>query len=164
LTTVEQLVSLGIEGFLLYLPALIANAGALIFGGGTPIDLGKKFIDGQPILGKNKTYRGLIGGLCVGTLTGIITKTALFGFLISLGGLLGDMMGAFIKRRLGIKPGNPLPILDQYDFILGASIFIMIIQQETAIRSIIIVLILTPIIHVIANVFSYVMKIKTVPW
>ncbi len=35
----------------LLLPAYTPNNFAVLFGGGTPIDLGKKFIDGKRILG-----------------------------------------------------------------------------------------------------------------
>ena len=43
--------------------------------------------------------------------------------LIPLGALLGDLTGAFIKRRLGIQPGGLLPIVDQIDFVVGAVVF-----------------------------------------
>jgi len=36
----------------LMLPAYTANPMAVVFGGGTPIDLGKKWIDGKRILEK----------------------------------------------------------------------------------------------------------------
>ena len=53
-------------------PAYAANASAVVLGYGDPIDANKKFLDGKPILGKGKTWRGLFAGTCVGTLTGII--------------------------------------------------------------------------------------------
>ena len=45
---------------LLYiLPAYVANGAPVIFGGGTPLDFGRK-LGGKPIFGNHKTIRGLI--------------------------------------------------------------------------------------------------------
>ena len=37
--------------------------------------------------------------------------------------VLGDLTGAFFKRRLDIAPGGLLPIVDQVDFVVGAVVF-----------------------------------------
>ena len=44
-------------------PAYCANAAPVIFGGGLPIDVGRVFLDGQPIFGPRKTFRGFFAGL-----------------------------------------------------------------------------------------------------
>ena len=54
------------------LPAYVANASACIFGGGTPVDLGKNFIDGRRLIGNGVTYRGCVFGIICGTLIGLI--------------------------------------------------------------------------------------------
>jgi len=46
----------------LMLPAYMANPTAVVFGGGTPVDMGKNWKDGRRIFGDGKTFRGLIGG------------------------------------------------------------------------------------------------------
>ncbi|MEM2568282.1 MAG: CDP-archaeol synthase, partial [Candidatus Bathyarchaeia archaeon] len=112
-------------------PAYCANAIPVLAGGGLPLDLGRKFFDGKPIFGKNKTFRGFFSGLAIGTIVGFAEATVFqeyqsigyFGFLLSLGALIGDLAGAFLKRRLGIPPGGLLPIVDQVDFVVGALIF-----------------------------------------
>jgi len=162
--TIDQLIMLGLQGIRIYLPALIANAGAMIFGGGAPIDLNKQYFDGRPLFGKNKTYRGLISGLTLGTIVGAVTETAYLGLSMSFGGLMGDLVGAFIKRRLGINPGEPLPIVDQYDFVLGASVVVILLESNSSYLPTIFVLILTPLIHVLSNAFSFLAKLKNVPW
>ena len=62
-------------------PAYCANAAALIFGGGPPIDAGREFLDGRPIL-----------GLDARNLLEILLKSSNDAFLIpahqSFGGLL----------------------------------------------------------------------------
>jgi len=49
----------------LLLPAYTPNNFAVIFGGGTPLDFGKKFIDGRRILGGGKTVKDLLAEFLV---------------------------------------------------------------------------------------------------
>jgi CDP-2,3-bis-(O-geranylgeranyl)-sn-glycerol synthase len=105
-------------------PAYCANGAPVLGGGGTPMDFGKNFIDGRRIFGTNKTFRGFFAGLAVGAAVGVVDclifgYPLLFAFLTPLGALLGDLTGAFIKRRLNIAPGGLLPIVDQIDFVVG---------------------------------------------
>jgi CDP-2,3-bis-(O-geranylgeranyl)-sn-glycerol synthase len=86
-----------------------------------------------------------------------------FFVLNPLGTLLGDLAGAFLKRRLGIAPGKPLPIADQIDFVIGALLFSIplgILSWELAIT----VLLITPPIHLFTNFLAYKLKLKTNPW
>lgn len=157
-------------------PAYCANAAPVIFGGGKPIDFGKKFIDGRPIFGPNKTYRGLISGLLVGALVGYVQgiispiynlpgSSILRGFILSIGALIGDLVGSFLKRRLGLKPGAPLPVIDQISFVVFALIFSLAIEPE-AISPLgaVLVIVLTAPIHVLVNVIAYLLRLKEKPW
>ncbi|NWG11661.1 CDP-2,3-bis-(O-geranylgeranyl)-sn-glycerol synthase [Candidatus Bathyarchaeota archaeon] len=157
-----------IEALQFIFPAYCANAIPVVAGGDNPLDLGKKFFDGQPIFGKNKTFRGFFSGLVVGTAVGLAESMIfgypfLFGFILSLGALLGDLAGAFIKRRLELSPGNMLPIVDQLDFVVGAilfSFFVMTISWEL----ILVVLLITPPIHLLTNFAAYKLGLKSNPW
>ncbi|MCS7125250.1 MAG: CDP-2,3-bis-(O-geranylgeranyl)-sn-glycerol synthase [Candidatus Bathyarchaeota archaeon] len=149
-------------------PAYCANAAPVIFGGGLPLDFGKKFYDGKPIFGKNKTFRGFFFGLAVGTIVGVLESILFtypfhFGFLLSLGALVGDLAGAFIKRRMGIPPGELLPVVDQIDFIIGAFAFSLPLNMlfpELAVT----VLLITPPLHLLTNFAAYKMGLKSTPW
>lgn len=157
-----------IKALLFIFPAYCANAIPVITGGGRPIDLGKKFSDGKPIFGKNKTFRGFFSGLAVGTAVGFIENLVfeyhiLFGLFLSLGALFGDLVGAFVKRRLGLAPGDPLPIVDQVDFIIGAILFSILIQTPSW-ELVIAVLIITPPIHLLTNFAAYKLGLKSNPW
>lgn len=157
-------------------PAYCANASPVIFGGGKPIDCGKKFLDGKPIFGSHKTYRGLISGLLIGTLVGWMQEflapninlpkgSVFLGFALSVGALLGDLMGSFIKRRLNLKPGSPLPVVDQIDFVIAALIFALIVEPSSlSISKAIIIVALTFPIHVLANFIAYMLHLKDNPW
>jgi CDP-2,3-bis-(O-geranylgeranyl)-sn-glycerol synthase len=135
------------QAFWFILPAYIANASAVLVGGGTPIDFGKKRKDGTRILGDGKTWRGLFSGALVGIIGGFglviaaqfiaTTDFAYVGltdflgfplmipivFSICFGALLGDIIESYFKRRIGKKRGDNWIPFDQMDFILGALFF-----------------------------------------
>ena len=117
-----------IEALKFIFPAYCANAVPVIAGGGLPIDFGRNFSDGRRIFGENKTFRGFFAGLTIGTAVGLAESAVfnypvLLGLVLSLGALLGDLAGAFLKRRFDIPPGGLLPVVDQVDFIVGAVVF-----------------------------------------
>src|SRR5207245_9231821 len=78
-------------------PSYVANAAPLLLGGGTPLDGGKNFLDGQRILGAHKTVRGLFAGIIAGSLIGlaespVVSQLLVGGIMISLGPLLGQRL------------------------------------------------------------------------
>jgi len=165
-----DVVLLIIEAIKFMFPAYCANAVPVLAGGGVPIDFGKKFLDGKPIFGKNKTFRGFFFGLAVGTGVGLLESMIfgyplLFGLLSSLGALLGDLAGAFVKRRLGIAPGGLLPVVDQVDFVVGALLFSFpVAAQMLSLELVLAVLIVTPPIHLVTNFAAYKLGLKDNPW
>jgi CDP-2,3-bis-(O-geranylgeranyl)-sn-glycerol synthase len=162
------MMELFIEALKFMFPAYCANAVPVIAGGGTPLDFGRKFLDGKPIFGKNKTFQGFVFGLVVGTLVGLSESMffgypIFFGLLLSLGALFGDLAGAFLKRRLGIPPGGLLPIIDQVDFVVGALLFSLPLQI-LYLNLGIVVLVITPPIHLLTNYIAYKLGLKNNPW
>lgn len=149
-------------------PAYCANAAPVLGGGGTPIDFGKNFIDKKRIFGAHKTYKGFLFGLAIGIGVGVIDCIFfkfpwLFAILTPLGALIGDLAGAFLKRRLNLAPGALLPIVDQIDFVVGALVFalpLMIVSWQLAVA----VLLITPPIHLFTNFLAYKAKLKKNPW
>lgn len=167
------------------LPAYFSNGAGLLFGGGRPVDFGKSDRNGNRWIGDGVTWRGLIGGTLVGTITGLIQgiiapeiisnfgqyiitpiitdipSGILIGFLLGFGALLGDALGSFLKRRIGIGRGKPAPILDQLDFLIVALILVSPVV-ELNLLFIILAILLTLIIHLIANTGAYLLGIKDV--
>ena len=135
-----------LQALWLILPAYIANASAILVGGGTPIDFGKHWKDGKRLLGDGKTWRGFISGAFVGITGGFGLATIAkylatteynyvrfeqldftgFPWMIPLvasicfGALMGDILESFFKRRRGKERGENWFIFDQLDFIFGA--------------------------------------------
>ena len=149
-------------------PAYCANATPVLVGGGLPLDFGKNFLDGKRFFGSNKTFRGFFFGLAIGVLVGIVEflifdYPSLFVVLPPLGALLGDLAGSFTKRRLGISPGDLLPIIDQIDFVIGALIFSIPLSITTW-QLVLVVILITPPIHLITNFGAYKLGLKKNPW
>jgi CDP-2,3-bis-(O-geranylgeranyl)-sn-glycerol synthase len=166
-----DIVILIVEALKFIFPAYCTNGAPVLAGGGPAMDFGKKFFDGKPLLGKNKTFRGFFFGWFIGILVGVVeglvfgfaAYSVLFSVLTPLGALVGDLTGAFIKRRLNIAPGGLLPVIDQIDFVVGALLFslpLSMISWELAVA----VLVITPPIHLFTNFLAYKLKLKNNPW
>jgi CDP-2,3-bis-(O-geranylgeranyl)-sn-glycerol synthase len=158
-----------VSAIIILLPIYCTNGAPVIFGGGRPIDSGRSLSDGQRILGDHKTIRGFASGLIVGAIVGVLESLLLsqnvlvIAISASLGALLGDLAGAFAKRRLRIKPGGPLPVLDQLDFAIGAMMMVSIISN-VSLGSFLIVVLVTPPIHLLTNVGAFALGLKSTYW
>jgi CDP-2,3-bis-(O-geranylgeranyl)-sn-glycerol synthase len=179
-----------LTGLWLFLPALVPNSAAVIFGGGTPVDFGKS-MNGRRILGDGKTWSGFFGGGFSGVVLGLILmgiahlfgSGTLWGYIdlwtgllivtcLSFGSLTGDIMGSFIKRRLGIERGKKAPVLDQYDFLIGAFLITALFNADWIystyiegwnILALIFLLIMTLILHRAVNIVGYKARLKDEP-
>ncbi len=171
-----------IKALWLLLPAYFANATPVVAHGHYPVDFGKRWRDGKRIFGDGKTIEGFAMGTLAGFFVGafqlvmqlrlaevfdfstqIPQMTILLAFIIPFGALVGDLAGSFIKRRFSLKPGDDAPFLDQLNFVFGAAFFAMWFVQIT-LEMFFLMLIITPVIHRLANIFAYKIKAKKVPW
>ncbi|CDG64799.1 MAG: CDP-2,3-bis-(O-geranylgeranyl)-sn-glycerol synthase [Methanobacterium sp.] len=175
------------------LPAYLANASALTFGGGTPLDMGRSMNDGRRILGDGVTWKGSIIGILIGMAVGLvqgaisgnivhdlliigdpgianlvqgtITSNAVQGILLGLllgsGAVIGDACGSFIKRRLKVERGGPVPLMDQLDFVVGALVFASLIVM-IPLSLIIIILVISIFLHLGTNIIAYLLGLKNV--
>jgi CDP-2,3-bis-(O-geranylgeranyl)-sn-glycerol synthase len=172
-----------------FLPAYFANMtppitkklGVLNFLA-KPIDFDKKFL-GKPIFGSHKTWRGAILAFFVGFLTTLFQRFLfnfdffkkisildyskiniyLFATLISFGQVFGDLFFAFIKRRIGLKPGAPFLPFDQTNYVIGAAVLLEPIYQ-LGISVWTVLFVLTFFLHIIVNRLGYYLKIHQAKW
>ena len=191
MTDVLDVIVIMLVGLWVFLPAMLPNSAAVVFGGGRPMD-GGRTIKGRRILGDGKTWRGFFGGAMAGIVLGsilmgisyIFDKDNLWGYIglwkglgiivcLSFGSLLGDIMGSFIKRRLGIERGKKAPILDQFDFVIGAFLLTALFHARWVydtyiegwhIAALIFLLIVTLLLHRAMNIIGYKAGLKDVPW
>jgi CDP-2,3-bis-(O-geranylgeranyl)-sn-glycerol synthase len=151
------------------LPIYFTNGAPVLFGGGRPLDSGKILFDGQRVLGDHKTFRGFASGIAVGLVVGLFEfllisqNLLLIAIVASLGALLGDLAGAFLKRRLKIEAGGPFPVVDQLDFVIGAILLVSIVSG-LSFWTVLILLLVTPPIHLLTNVGAHTLGLKSTYW
>jgi len=146
-----------------YLPAYVANASPVVLGGGRPLDGGRLWRDGKPLLGSHKTVKGAALGFLAGLIVGIAQGNLLGGCLQALGAIGGDLVGSFYKRRVDIQPGGSLLLSDQLDFIVLA-VALSYPAQLTPWEQVAAILLVTLPIHYLVNVVAWVLRLKKNPW
>jgi len=110
-----------------------------------PLDGGRRFLDGRPLLGASKTLRGVLVALIATGLAAFLTGLPLdIGFLVGASAMAGDLFSSFVKRRLkrpassralGLDqiPESLLPLiscraslgLDWGDVLVGTALFLV---------------------------------------
>ena len=167
------------------LPAYVPNNVAVLAGGGRPIDGGRTW-RGNRVLGDGKTWRGTVAGVLagvalaamliagtdpIGAAIGVDLPAFTVGIAIAfpVGALLGDMAASFLKRRTGRDRGAPFPLVDQLDFLVVALLAGMVADPGWMVETfdlllLVVVLILTPVLHVTTNGIAYVTGLKAEPW
>jgi len=180
-----MLVDLVVVAFWAMLPAYVPNNAAVLAGGGAPIDGGHTF-RGRRLLGDGKTWRGTAVGTAVGFLLalglntvapevgsvvgiGVPTFPFLAAFGLAFGAMLGDITASFLKRRTGRERGAAFPVVDQLDFVAGALVCTAILDYGWFVDTftlpiVVVVIVLTPLLHVVTNGIAYVLGLKDEPY
>lgn len=183
-TPMTEIFTFLLKCFYLMLPAYFANMAPVMIKRINlfmfPIDFDKK-INNKPIFGKNKTFRGFVFGIVFAIIVPYLQfllynaeffknisffnyqNWLLFGALMGLGALTGDLIKSFFKRRLNIEPGARFIPFDQIDFVVGALIFIMPIFDLT-LKIFIASLLLSFVLHIIVNHIAFYLKIRNEKW
>ena len=128
-----------------------------------PIDFGVNFIDSKPLLGKSKTYRGLILSLLMTSiLAPILGLSILLGFFIALLSMFGDMLSSFTKRRLNFPSSSMALGLDQ---IPEALLPVLVLQQTLGLDmdSILRIVIVFSILNLLISRILYRLNIRSTP-
>ncbi|PIT85798.1 hypothetical protein COU36_01215 [Candidatus Micrarchaeota archaeon CG10_big_fil_rev_8_21_14_0_10_59_7] len=168
---------------LLVFPAYVANSVPVVFGGGPRIDGGRNFIDGRRLFGNGKTLQGFLSGVAFGIAAGVVAVLLLNGkylpeasfatkmWLIcamAFGAMAGDLLGSFIKRRLGIGDGEASFVIDQMPFIIVA-LFLALLAYPPLLGALgpdglAFILVLTVLLHYLFNLLAHRLRLKKVPW
>lgn len=183
-TTLSILIFIGMSIYS-SLPAILANIGPFITKDlpflGYPLDFNIQFM-GMPLLGKNKTFRGLFFGIlfsmitmyllyAIRLLTGVQLTLYTFSevnfhllaFLMGFGVIFGDVCKSFFKRRFKVKPGDPFIPWDQIDCALGGLILGRI-AWKYPLKYFIVVLISTFFLHILVRHMGYYLKLSNHKW
>lgn len=183
----------------LFLPCYAANmapvAAARLWPRWTrALDGGRLGRDGRPLLGPNKTWRGLASGAFAGGTTALLLAAAgpnesldfgrsdgvpgpmvaLFGMALGVGALAGDAAKSFLKRRLGRNPGTPWFPFDQLDAVVGGLAAAALAAPLVGGWSLaayfgdawvpVWIVVLTPGLHWLSSVLAFAFGLKKRPW
>ena len=167
------------------LPAYLPNNVAVVAGGGRPIDGGRTW-GGRRLLGDGKTWRGTAAGVAAGAVAALLlnvlqpavspavgfdlpTFPAVAALALPAGAMLGDVVASFAKRRTGRERGAAFPVVDQLDFVAGALVLTALgapawFGSTFTLPVVVVVVLLTPLLHVGTNVIGYALGLKAEPW
>jgi CDP-2,3-bis-(O-geranylgeranyl)-sn-glycerol synthase len=167
------------------LPAYVPNNAAVLAGGGRPIDGGRTWGE-RRVLGDGKTWRGTAAGTLAGTALalglnqvagpagnalGVTVPTFPVAGAVALafGAMVGDVAASFLKRRSGRERGAPFPGVDQLDFVVGALALAAVAApgwfgRTFTLSVLAVILVATPLLHVVTNVLAYALGFKDEPW
>ncbi len=74
-----------------------------------PVDGGILWLDKKPLLGQNKTLRGIVISIAGGTAAcGLLGQPWWIGGVAATLSMVGDLTSSFIKRRMNVPSGNDL--------------------------------------------------------
>lgn len=167
-----------LELLLFLVPVYVANSSPVVLGGGCPLDLGRKCLDGNRVLGEGKTMRGFAGGVLAGTVAGGIVALLyplpffagpqaqfLAAFVLAFGTLLGDAAGSFIKRRAGVASGRPF-VLDTIMFLIVSLAVVFPLAGPSLYEPLNLAFfaVLTLVLHPLTNLLANKAGLKNVPW
>lgn len=175
-----------VVAFWTMLPAYVPNNAAVLAGGGRPIDGGRTWRDGNRLLGDGKTWRGTLFGTLAGAALALVLDAVApavssglglalprFPLVVALtlpfGAMLGDILASFLKRRSGRERGAAFPLLDQLDFVVVALALTAVaapgwFRDTFTLTVVVVVLVLTPALHVLTNGIAYLLGLKDEPW
>ena len=171
-----------------YLPAAVANMSASlakyvpVFNAiKTPVDFGFK-LRGIRLIGDHKVWGAALFGVLAGLVSGILrfkyfdplfpnltilelkfSEAFVLSFLLSFGAVSGDLIFSAIKRQLKIPPHRPFIPFDEVDHSL-VSMLLVRIFFSIPLQIIAIVILTFFILHIIANILSWKLGIKNVPY
>jgi hypothetical protein len=138
---------------------------------------------GRRLFGDNKTWRGavvMISGILAATLLLSLSDwwwselpegirdagPVLFGLLLGVGTVLGELPNSFLKRQLDVPPGEQRSLLftiyDQADFVLVIWLVLLPLWVMSVWQALFVFAVVTAV-HLVINVIGYAIGARTAP-
>lgn len=133
------------------------------------------------LFGAHKTWRGIVVAALVGTVIFWLQQylyrvgfrqwalidygdfSIWLGFCLGLGAILGDLVKSYYKRKDKIAPGKPWIPFDQLDFVVGGIIGSFFIYVP-AVEVVVVLLVVSPFLHITATRIAYWLGIRKEKW
>ena len=166
-----------LQSLYFFLPAYAANMAPVLFRW---LPFLEKPVH-EKVFGRNKTWRGLVVAALSGGLVFFIQKvlyiqgfdslaiidysdfSILYGFLLGAGAILGDLVKSYFKRGYDVSPGERWIPWDQLDFVFGGILFSFFLYVPP-VEVVLILLIASPILHIVVNHAAYWLRIRKEKW
>jgi CDP-2,3-bis-(O-geranylgeranyl)-sn-glycerol synthase len=147
-----------------------------------PLDGGAHF-RGRRLFGDNKTWRGAVVVVAGVLVTAVLLShwdwwwsrlpgglrdagPVLYGLLLGLGVVLGELPNSFLKRQLGVAPGRRhgllLTIYDQADFVLAVWVLLLPLWVMAPWQAAFVFAVVA-VVHLAINVVGYAIGARTSP-
>jgi len=129
----------------------------------TPLDFNKKFFDGRVLIGDHKPIAGFFIAILWSILFFLVYRHT-FALFLPLAVFVGDILGSFLKRRLGMKNGESLIVVDQLNFFAASYIVVIWLGINFPFSDFLLLSVLTFFVHIATNIFAYKIRMKDKPW
>jgi CDP-2,3-bis-(O-geranylgeranyl)-sn-glycerol synthase len=166
-------------------PPLVRNAKIFDFLA-VPVDFGGSW-RGKRIFGDHKTWRGVAGAIIVGMGVALLqwwlykfnwavelslldyksVNLWTFSLLFAGGAVAGDLVAAFIKRRMALAPGASFIPWDQTNYVIGSFVFLGRYVGRYLTGDLLVwgtVFVMTFFIHLLFNRFGYDVGLHKAKW
>jgi hypothetical protein len=156
-----------------------------------PID-GGRTVRGRRLFGANKTFRGPVAvGLGAAVILGLQATVLhefprareielfdygdvngwLLGFVVGAAAMLAELPNSFLKRQLGVNPGEgrtglvgaALYVLDQVDLLLGAWLAFALVL-DVRLSWVLVSVVLVAAVHQLLTTVTYALGMRASPW
>ncbi len=131
---------------------------------GYPLDGNRNFFDQRPIFGPSKTIRGIAFSMLLTAICApLFAIPWIYGLIIAITAMVGDLFSSFIKRRSG-KPSSSMALgIDQ----IPESLFPMIVAHyllEVSWFGVFIVVVLFFVLELVVSKILYKLHIRNEPY
>lgn len=129
-----------------------------------PIDAGLVWRDGRRVLGRSKTWRGLFAAIAMcalaAPLLGVPWQLGMQSGALAMG---GDLVASFIKRRIGLAPGERAPRLDS---VPEALLPVLVLRTSLSLSWLQVALVVAGFVLVVrlASPLLYSLRLRSRPW
>jgi CDP-diglyceride synthetase len=129
-----------------------------------PIDAGLVWRDGRRVLGRSKTWRGLFAAIAMcalaAPLLGVPWQLGMQSGALAMG---GDLVASFIKRRIGLTPGERAPRLDS---VPEALLPVLVLRTSLSLSWLQVALVVAGFVLVVrlASPLLYSLRLRSRPW